>query len=261
MLTFSALVPHPPLMLPHVGGKNLARIAETVKAMRKLSDLLTKQQIDSLVIISPHGLVLPESFVVNLSLDYTAHYRDFGDLVTEFKFANDAVLAQKIKENPKVPVVYNNQTELDHGAAVPLFYLAEKIKDLSLVPISYSLLSYQDHFNFGLELQKIINETSKKIAVIASGDLSHRLTAEAPGGFSPQGNIFDEKLISLIKEKKTADILALDQNLISSAGECGLKSLIVLLGVLDGLNYEPQVLSYEGPFGVGYLTVNFNLLR
>ena len=27
-----------------------------------------------------------------------------------------------------------------------------------------------------------------------------------------------------------------------------------MLGALDGLNYEPTIFSYEGPFGVGYLT-------
>ena len=33
----------------------------------------------------------------------------------------------------------------------------------------------------------------------------------------------------------------------------------ILLGILEGMKYEPQLLSYESPFGVGYLTMNFKL--
>ena len=142
---------------------------------------------------------------------------------------------------------------------IPLFYLTQDINDLPIVPIGYSLLPYQDHFNFGLELQKIINQTDKKIAVIASGDLSHRLTPDAPAGFSPKGNIFDEKLVKLLNEKSSEEILNLDENLIEEAGECGLRSFIILLGVLNNIEYTPEILSYEGPFGVGYLVANFIL--
>lgn len=45
------------------------------------------------------------------------------------------------------------------------------------------------------------------------------------------------------------------------AGECGLKSFTFILGILEaaGLNYQPQILSYEGPFGVGYLVANIKI--
>ncbi len=37
------------------------------------------------------------------------------------------------------------------------------------------------------------------------------------------------------------------------AGECGLRSLMILGGFLDNLSFNSRVLSYEGPpFGVGY---------
>lgn len=45
------------------------------------------------------------------------------------------------------------------------------------------------------------------------------------------------------------------------AGECGLRSFSFLLGILEEskINWKPEVLSYEGPFGVGYLVANFRL--
>ena len=45
----------------------------------------------------------------------------------------------------------------------------------------------------------------------------------------------------------------MDERLVSVAGECGLRSILILLGILSGNKIKPEVLSYEGPFGVGYL--------
>jgi AmmeMemoRadiSam system protein B len=259
MLVFAAITPHPPIMIPNVGGDNLKQISNTVSAMEKLGDLLAEKKPDSLIIISPHGELLADAFTVNLAPAFSANFKNFGDFITEMKFPNDAVLAQMIKEETTLPISYSNNEELDHGAAAPLFYLTKKNKDLPIVPLGYSLLTYEDHFKFGVELQKIINKTDKKIALIASGDLSHRLTSKAPAGFSPKGNIFDERLISLLKEKDAQGILTFDKKLIEEAGQCGLRSILILLGVLNDIEYQPNVLSYEGPFGVGYLAANFEV--
>jgi hypothetical protein len=36
--------------------------------------------------------------------------------------------------------------------------------------------------------------------------------------------------------------------------------VIILLGVLAGLKVESKILSYEGPFGVGYLVASFEVI-
>ncbi|MFH1401355.1 MAG: hypothetical protein ABIG40_00040, partial [Parcubacteria group bacterium] len=49
------------------------------------------------------------------------------------------------------------------------------------------------------------------------------------------------------------------------AGECGLRSFCFMLGILEahsaisGRAWQVEILSYEGPFGVGYLAANFKL--
>ena len=51
----------------------------------------------------------------------------------------------------------------------------------------------------------------------------------------------------------------MDSKLIKDASECGLKSIAVLLGVLDSKKYEPEVMSYQADLGIGYLMMNFKL--
>ena len=57
-------------------------------------------------------------------------------------------------------------------------------------------------------------------------------------------------------------ILNMGEELVEEAGECGFRSIIILLGALSNLQqttYNLQLLSYEGPFGVGYLIANVKI--
>ena len=95
---------------------------------------------------------------------------------------------------------------------------------------------------------------------MASGDLSHRLTPDAPAGFNPRGHHFDEQVVAAFHAGSAGDLLSIPESLLIAAGECGYRSLVVLFGVLSGRHYTTRVLSYEGPFGVGYLVGAVDLM-
>ncbi len=261
MLVFSAISPHPPILIPTIGKENLERINQTVQAMKKLNEELIKAKPETILIISPHLPLLSDAFSLLFAQNYLGGFEEFGDFSTKLEFKADIKCLYQIKENleNQFPLVFINQSKLDHGSLVPLYYLTKNINNFSIVPLGYSFLDYQTHLNFGKALKEEIFRTNKRIAVIASGDLSHRLTSDAPGGYSPSGKVFDHKLIELLKEKDVQGILNLDHQLIEEAGECGLRSFLILLGILEEVNYQPELLSYEGPFGVGYLVMNFKL--
>lgn len=262
MLSFAAFTPHPPILIPTIGKENLKRVEKTVEAMGKLEEKIFEAKPDTIIIISPHGALLPDAFSINLNPTYKSNLHEFGDFATELEFKTDTALAFRIKElmeDKNVPLVLTSEESLDHGVIVPLYFLTKRLEGVSILPMGYSMLDLKTHFNFGDFLKEIILNEDKKIAVIASGDLSHRLTKDAPAGYSPRGKEFDEKLAELITNKNTAGILGLDQSLAEEAGECGLRSLVILLGLLERINYTPEIFSYEGPFGVGYMVSNFKL--
>jgi len=146
------------------------------------------------------------------------------------------------------------------GFNVPLFFLAKDFKG-EINNYLTDLKEPEFYFEKGREIykEKIKNQKSK-FALIASGDLSHCLKEESPYGFHPEGPKFDEDLIKALKEKDIKKIFKLD-NLYPEAGECGLRSISFLLGILEesGQNWKTEILSYEGPFGVGYLVTDFKL--
>lgn len=143
---------------------------------------------------------------------------------------------------------------LDHGIMVPLYYLEKAgFKDGCIVAITFAMLPFKDLYRFGEAIKKAVEALGRRVAVIASGDLSHRLTRDAPAGYNPLGKEYDRQIVENVKEYNTTKLLEMDENLVSVAGECGIRSIIILLGILSDCKIAPQILSYEGPFGVGYL--------
>lgn len=261
MLIFSAIAPHPPILIPSIGKDSLDKITKTKKAMEKLARDFHASGPDIVIVISPHGEVSPTSFVINLCDQYEINFESFGDFTTKLAWPGDHDLMNNGKEilANKFPINVISEPNLDHGVGVPMSYLGKKLKNTTLIPISYSLLDNQTHLGFGKTLKEIISDSDKRVAVIASGDLSHCLTKDAPVPFNPAGKKFDEKLMKLIETNDVKKIANLDAEMVENAAECGLRSILILLGVLDGVNHKPKILSYESPFGVGYLVANFKL--
>ena len=83
---------------------------------------------------------------------------------------------------------------------------------------------------------------------------------KSPDGYSPKGTRFDNKIIEYLKEAGDGKekLLSIDKKMAEEALEGGLKQLALLLGII-GDSYEPQILAYQNDFGIGYLSVNFNL--
>jgi len=127
--------------------------------------------------------------------------------------------------------------------------------------MSFCSLSLEEHYKFGQFIGKFLEEDKNTWAVIASGDLSHRLTSFAPAGFSPKAQKFDKLLVQLLEEKEVEKILKINPELIREAGECGLRSIVLLLGIISSFNWKIKILSYEAPFGVGYLVAEIKFFE
>jgi len=264
-LITAALLPHSPLLIPEIGRANYDFLAKTVAAYGQIAAAIKKGEIDTIIIISPHSSAQTDSFILNVAPTMEIDLKDFGFIPPKTIFTGDALLADQIKDSlrPEIPLQLISEDLLDHGSAIPLYLLKDARPNLKIIVISPATgLSLEEQINFGQKLQTVLIKNEKKIAVIASGDLSHRLKKKSPGGYSPKGAKFDNKLIEYLSDPLTAtdNILKMDQKLISDAGECGLKSLVILLGLLSGRVWQPEILAYQTDFGVGYLSLDFKII-
>ena len=165
------------------------------------------------------------------------------------------ILGKKLKEtNPDFIII--SSPHPDWGFNVPLYFIAKNFQR-KIEKVLINLESPQFYFEKGRRL--LIPDS--KIALIASGDMSHCLKEDGPYGLHPDGPKFDQALIESLKKKDIENILKLDDQY-PGAGECGLRSFAFILGILEAakIDWQPEILSYESPFGVGYLVVDFKIL-
>jgi AmmeMemoRadiSam system protein B len=259
-VVFGAIAPHPPIFVPDIGGKNISQIKNTKTAMEKLAEDLKAKEVDTIVIFTPHGLVSQVSFPIYASHVFEGSFVEFGRPKTRYAYKGDSELAMQIMKECRFANVLASQVSenlLDHGLMVPLHYLNAAKKPI--LPVAVVFRPLKELFAFGQLLAKVCEDSGKKIAVVASADMSHRLTQDAPAGFHPRGKEFDDKLVSLVKQNNVEGILSFDPALAEVAGQDALWSIAMLLGSLDGKNFRPQVLSYEGPFGVGYMVAEYTM--
>lgn len=260
----ASLLPHSPLLIPEIGQANHNFLAKTVSAYEKVAEEIKNSGAEIVIMISAHGPAQPDAFTVNVAPEMEVDLKEFGFIPPKTVFIGDAPLADQIKNalRPDLPLQLISENILDHGSAIPLYCLKSAVGDKKILVISpASALSLNDQLAFGNKLGEVINSSDKKIAVIASGDMSHRLKKKSPAGYSPKGAKFDNKLIEYLSEPKSAseNILKMDNKLITDASECGLKALVVVLGVLSNSDWKPEVLAYQTDFGIGYLSFSFKI--
>src|SRR6202171_3904610 len=253
-----ALVAHPPILLAEVGGAQSGRVRATADAMRELDGILSTVDAALAVVISPHS----PSSMTSLPVRPAAHAAGARSRVwapqIRFEGQVDVALAAALVADGQragFSLTWAEETELDHGVVVPLHSLRRTMANKRCIFLGVSGWPLHRFVEFGAWLQGRLRDRSA--ILIASGDLSHRLTPDAPYGFRPEGPVFDRLVIDALRAREWEQIEAQDPDLVEEAGECGLRPLASLWGAARASNRNSQVLSYEGPFGVGYPVVAF----
>lgn len=263
--------PHPPIAVAEVGKGEASKTQKTIDGAEEAARRIAAIKPDTIVIITPHGNMLADAVVISGDHRLEGSFGSFGVPQVRIELENDTALVDEILDiaeeeglmaialEPDIRKTYRFEDELDHGALVPLYFITKQYSNFKLVHITYSMLPHEDNYRFGMAVRKAIEGNDRRVVVIGSGDLSHRLTRSAPAGYSPKGAEFDAAYVDIIKEGDISRLMNMDCELTESAGECGLRSTVMLFGILENCSPKGEILSYEGPFGVGYCVAELRL--
>lgn len=256
LLVFSGIAPHPPIMVPEVGRESIAQVRGSINAMAELTRRIINSGARTVILISPHAPLDPSAFVAYSGPYLEGDFSDFGAPSTRVEACIDEELLEAIKANAAADdyeVLGLHPRNLDHGTAVPLYFLQHNGWQGAVVALGYSFLANEDHLRFGACIRKAVDSIGRPVAFVASGDLSHRLRPEAPAGYNTVAHVFDDEVVEALHANTPENIIQIDQDLRRMAGECGYRSMLVMLGSARELPPACDVLNYEAPFGVGYL--------
>lgn len=266
------LLPHAPVFIGSVGGEQSLLVQKSIDAYHKVADEIAELKPDLIVVISPHGPVFTDAIALYDLDEYTGNFRAFGDFESDYKFQKDELMLNKLYEEsqmssgsfyalkPNEFIKFQYKPELDHGVLVPLHFINQKYHDFKVLAMSYGSLSYSELMKNGKIMHDVITKSYQNVVVIASGDMSHALKSDGPYTFHEDGVIFDHEMCEYIENQRPYEIFRLESKTISNAAECGLRSLSMLLGCMNKYDLKSELISYEAPFGVGYLFASYEVV-
>jgi|SRR5436190_5875922 len=260
-LVFTGIAPHPPIMVPEVGGKSIAEVQKSIDGMAEFARRVIESGAETVVLISPHAPLEADAFVAYSDTTLRADFAKFRAPETGFSVPTDEGLLSQIEDKASAEGFEIRRLRgagLDHGSSVPLYFLLKNGWQGNVVALGYSYLSNEDHVRFGSCIRHAIDGAGRRVALVASGDLSHRLRPDAPAGFNSNAHRFDEAVISAIKKNDPTPIEKIDPNLRRLAGECGYRSMLVAIGATKELSLQCELINYEAPFGVGYMVAQLS---
>ena len=207
------------------------RIQSTIDAFERAAKFIADLQPDTVIVSSPHSILYSDYFHISPGPSAKGSMAQFGAPQVKFTVVYDEELVRAVDAAAKqagIPAgtLGNRQPELDHGTMVPLYFLAKYCKTCKIVRLALSGFSLKEHYRVGMLIAETAEKLGRKIAWIASGDLSQ------------SGNF--------------AELFSFKDTFLEEAAECGHRSFVLMAGALDGLAVKAEKLSYEGPFGVGY---------
>ncbi len=253
MWSWACLVPHPPIAVPEVGRGREKEASKTLEGFRALARALEEEQPDVLVVLSPHQPYAPGVLFV-CGERFEGDLASFGAPQVQLEACGAVDETEEILgilRNVPVHRVDRDTATLDHASLVPLWFLSRSWRSLPRLVVANPVgLELSEALALGRELRSLTGEGTW--GLMASGDLSHRLIPGAPAGYSPSGRVFDDAVLRSLETSSSEPLERLSPDVLEEAGECGLRSVLTLLGFVGG---DPiKTLSYEGPFGVGYAT-------
>ena len=251
------MVPHPPIILPEVGRGEEKKISATDAAYREAAAFLAALRPETIVLLSPHSVMYADYFHISPGKGAKGDMRQFRAPQVKIRAAYDAAFAEKLARAASAAdlpagTLGERNPELDHGTMIPLYYVNQHTEDYKLVRIGLSGLPLSEHYRLGQLIQKTADGLGRRVAVIGSGDLSHKLLADGPYGLAEEGPLYDERIMDVMGRAAFDELLDFDETFCDRAAECGHRSFCIMAGALDGLAVEARKLSHEGTFGVGY---------
>ena len=256
------LTPHPPLLLPEVGRGREQEIPAIHRAIRDAANEVARWNPEVLIVASPHTVLYGDYFHIAPREGASGSMAAYGAPQVKIRAQYDLPLRDEIIRNAQAAglpagTLGEKDPQLDHGVLVPLYFLRKAGVDCPIVRMGLSGASPLEHYRLGQCVAEAVEALGRRAVFLASGDLSHKLKADGPYGFAPEGPLFDREVTRAMASGDFLQFLTMDPSLCERAAECGLRAFQIMAGALDGLAVNAALLGYEGGFGVGYAVALF----
>ena len=182
----AVLMCHAPIVVPDIAGSRAGLCARTSDAMARAAQRLCRHEPDVLVVISPHAPRDRTRFGVVEDASVTGTFATFGwpEIGVELPGAPEAArVLREVAEAHGIGTRRARGDMLDHGALVPLYFVhAAGFRGRTLV-LALPFPGTDGERAMGRAIAAAAVRLGQRFCVLASGDMSHRLSPESPAGW------------------------------------------------------------------------------
>lgn len=257
-ITCSALMCHAPIVIPEIGDeRDNAKVGETTRAMKAAASRIVAHRPDALVVLSPHARRDPWGWTLADDHAVQGNFAAFGARRVGFRLAAAPDAARQVESTARELGLQCRRRSLgqaDHGASVPLYFMVDAGWRGPTLIVSFPYHpEHNESRTMGQALRLAALQREEHWAIIASGDMSHRLRPGAPSGYHPRARDFDFDVAEQVRAGHYQQAVEIDSELRRAAAEDMIDSLEVASSAVAWDARGHRILSYEAPYGVGYL--------
>jgi 2,3-dihydroxyphenylpropionate 1,2-dioxygenase len=249
---------HAPQLIAPPPTEDPEQLRLTWAAMARLGQRLDETRPDALLLVAGDHL---EGFFLNCVAPFTIYVAEqaagtFAGQHWSYAVATD--LALSLVEDmleAGFDVAYSQEAELDHASLVPLHYILGK-RPIPIVPLFVNVYvppqpSPKRCFQLGQALGQLLGARPERVAVLASGGMSHYPGTDRYG--QPDFE-FDRKLLDELQAGHGEALLGCSPQRLDETGNVELRTWLVAMGAagagrpFDLYTYQP---SWHHGYAVG----------
>ena len=266
-LVFAAIAPHGSSAIPGaVEPAEDALARETQEAMAELQRRFEAARPQAVVVLSPHNVHVEGAMAVVTAGSLAGGLADWGAPGITLRAEVDRDLAEQVKASLReagIPVVAisfggNNSNEsvhpMDWAVLIPLWFMGGR----SLPPVPAVVVSPardltpEAHVAAGRAIADAAAASGKRVALVASCDHGHGHRADGPYGFRPESQVFDDRVVELVRADRLKELVDFDQELVRAAAADSWWQMLMLAGATES-GWKGEFLSYQHPTYYGML--------
>ena len=261
-MTAAYALPHPPLAVENIGRGQEKDIKKTLQSFERIAKEIADIKPETIIFITPHNVSYADYFHISPGDTAKGDFGQFGAKNVSFQKEYDKALISAIERYASQAGIYagtlgEKDNRLDHGVMVPMWFIDKSYSNYKCVRISQSGMDPLTHYQFGQCIAQAVKDEGRNVVLIASGDLSHKLKTDGPYGYAEEGPVYDTYITEALDKADFMALFSLPEKLHERAADCGYHSYLIMAGCFDKQIVKSSLLSYEGPFGVGYAAASF----
>jgi aromatic ring-opening dioxygenase LigB subunit len=263
-LVFAAIMPHGGEIIPELADDpNVMSL--TRSGMNAISKAFVDANIDTVIVITPHGLIYEDLISVSRSAVATGYLDGPTGARVGASFTVDTVLADDLIQTDNLPFVGLTTDDdtafpLDWGALIPLLFTATVVNPRCKVVVLAEdrSLSRDVLVDAGKHIAMVAEASKSRVGLIASCDLGHAHDPDGPYAYHQASSKHDFAFTNLVQENRLGELLTWEDAFLEDAKVDAFWQTLMLHGALSVVPMSVTFHTYEAPTYFGMLTASYS---